>query len=118
MNNREELNRECDELDHFCKSIEPSKLFGMFNKTDANKKKYSHKEIKKILLIFKHDFESYADNRRSDGIINTIHDPVCGCKATSTSKELKRKLLILKGCLEIICDYYCSDSIIDEYLEK
>jgi hypothetical protein len=139
---RDEINKECDELDQFCNSFDPEKLYKISCKTEqtkftqedilklsdvseenkhqlVNKEiKYSHKKIKKILLRFKHNFESNADCNNSDDIINTIHDPVCGCMSTWTSRDLKRRLLILKRCLEEICDYHCSDSIIDRYLQK
>ena len=124
MKTREELNNELNELDQFCKNIDPEKLFkedhpdSRILEIIKHDKKYSHREIKEILLVFKHNFESEADHRSSDSIIDTIHDPVCGCLCVYEQRELKRRLLTLKRCLEVICDYYCSDSILDEYIRS
>jgi hypothetical protein len=143
MKTRDELRKECDELDQFCKGIDPEKLNEISLKTGqtsfteedikrlgclskgnkpisivTNKEKeYSHKEVKEILLEFKENFESNADDSSSDDLINSIHDPVCGCQSTFTSSELRSKLLKLKRCLEILCDYYCSDSILNKYVK-
>jgi hypothetical protein len=142
MKTREEINKEYDDFDKACKSIDMEKFHELCLKTGKNEftheelmklgcsadnkiipksinanKSYSHKDVKKILLMFKHNFESNADGSSHDGIIKTIHDPKCGCRAIWTQKDLKRRLLNLKHCLEIICDYYCSDSIIDKYLK-
>ena len=113
---REEINRECAALDQFCKSI-PLESFRKNTISKGNMKEYTHKEIRDILLVFKHNFEANADNRSSDCIIDTIHDPTISSRAMFPIKELKRRLLNLKHCLEITCDYYCSDSMIDKYLK-